>query len=31
MIASRGSDSEPADVARLFPFASPLAEGLCGA
>ena len=31
MMASRGSESEPGDVARLFSFASPLAEGLRGA
>ena len=27
MMASKGSESEPGDVARFSPFASPLAEG----
>ena len=31
MMASKGSESEPGDVARFFPFVSPLAEGLRGA
>ena len=31
MMASRGSESDPGDVARLCSFASPLAEGLRGA
>ncbi len=30
MMASSGSESEPGDPARFFPFASPLTEGLHG-
>ena len=31
MMASRGSESDPGDEARIFPFTSTLAEGLRGA
>lgn len=31
MMASRGSESDPGDATRLFPFASPFTEGLRGA
>lgn len=31
MMASRGSESDPGDEARIFPFTSTLAEGLHGA